>query len=65
MTAAEIHEPLKVRQVKGSSAAVCEINSDRKKVRIKPIDNFNFSTMLFMIRMVFVSQKPMRSARTN
>ena len=65
MTAAEIHEPLKVRLVKGSSAAVCEINSDRKRVRIKPIDNFNFSTMLLMIRMVFVSQKPMRLARTN
>ena len=31
MTAAEIHEPLKVRQVKGSSAAVCEINSERER----------------------------------
>ena len=42
MTAADMHEALKVRQVKGSSAAVCEIDSNRKEVKIKRINNFSF-----------------------
>ena len=42
LTAADMHEALKVRQVKGSSAAVCEIDSNRKEVKIKRINNFSF-----------------------
>ena len=42
LTAADMHEALKVRQVKGSSAAVCEIDSNRKEVKIKRLNNFSF-----------------------
>lgn len=42
LTAADMHVALKVRQVIGTSAAVCEIVSDRKELRIKGINNFSF-----------------------
>ena len=42
LTAADMHEALKVRQVKGSSGAVCEIDSNRKEVKSKRINNFSF-----------------------
>ena len=37
-----MHVALKVRQVIGTSAAVCEIVKDRKELRIKGINNFSF-----------------------
>ena len=42
LTAAGMHEALKVRQVKGSSAAVCEIDSGKKETKTKRINNFSF-----------------------
>ncbi|PFX16736.1 hypothetical protein AWC38_SpisGene18980 [Stylophora pistillata] len=42
LTAADMHEALKVRQVKGSSVAVCELVSEREELRIKRINNFSF-----------------------
>ena len=62
LTAAAMHEALKVRQVKGSSAAVCEIDSNRKEVKIKHINNFSFFHNLKLVkRTVLVSQKPVGS----
>ena len=37
-----MHVASKLRQVIGTSAAVCEIVSDRKELRIKGINNFSF-----------------------
>ena len=42
LTEADMYEALKVWQVKGSSAAVCEIGSDGKEIEIKRINNFSF-----------------------
>ncbi|PFX15900.1 hypothetical protein AWC38_SpisGene19864 [Stylophora pistillata] len=41
-TAADMHEALKVRQVKGSSVAVYELVSEREELRMKRINNFSF-----------------------
>ena len=42
LTAADMHKVLKVRQVKGSSTAICEIDSDREEEETKRINNFSF-----------------------
>ena len=65
LTAADMHEALKMRQVKGSSVAVGEIDSDRKEIKIKRINNFSFFHNFAYEKDVFVSQKPMGSAREN
>ena len=52
--------------MKGSSDAVGEIDSDRKEVQIKRINNFSFFyNFAYEKDIVFVSQKPMGSARAN
>ena len=52
--------------MKGSSAAVGEIDSDRKEVKMKRINNFSFfHNFAYEKDIVFVSQKPMGSARAN
>ena len=41
LIASDMHEALKVRQVKGSSATVCELDRDGKEIKINRIGNFS------------------------
>ena len=41
MTAAGMHEALKERQVKGASAAVCELDRGGEEVKVNRITNFS------------------------
>lgn len=41
MTASNMHEALKARQVKGSSAAVCELDRGGEEVKVNRISNFS------------------------
>ena len=41
MTASDTHEALKARQVKGASAAVCELDRGGEKVKVNRISNFS------------------------
>ena len=41
MTAFDMHEALKARQVKGSSAAVCELDRGMKELKVNRINNFS------------------------
>ena len=41
LTAFDMHEALKARQVKGSSAAVCELDRGMKELKVNRINNFS------------------------
>ena len=41
LTAFDVHEALKARQVKGSSAAVCELDRGMKELKVNRINNFS------------------------
>ena len=62
LTAAGMHEALKVRQVKGSSAAVCEIYSGKKETKTKRINNFSFFHNFVYGKNGLHLSKPMGSA---
>lgn len=41
MTASDMHEALKVRQVKGCTAAVCELTRTSQEIKVNRIENFS------------------------
>ena len=41
LTASDMHEALKARQVKGASAAVCELDRCGEEVKVNRISNFS------------------------
>lgn len=49
LTASDMHEALKARQVKGTTAAVCQVSQTTNEIKVDRISNFsNFHNFFFM-----------------